>query len=282
MLSAPPAPLPDVATCDNRHPLEEFRAKHAGYGCDGCQVSGFAAGTTLHGCRRCDFDICEACTETRPTIEAPAASLLPCRRTTEARGVTFGFLKAYLVRLGMDPNLKASEDPDVVALTSYAMLDRVKADTARFNCSMVEMVDAIHRLATCGGGDPSKSDINDGGDKSGGDVDDDENSCGGWEAADKEEDGDGEALGEDQPLLNDRTKDGRYFTSPVAGRDGRLAPSHFLSYSWAYPLLDICDVIMGEVKTGEDITVWMDIFCINQHQGDKTQEDLGRLRDCIR
>ena len=39
-------------------------------------------------------------------------------------------------------------------LTSYAMLDRVKADTARFNCSMAELVDAIHRLATCAGTEP--------------------------------------------------------------------------------------------------------------------------------
>ena len=243
-----------------------------------------------------DLNLCQACFQSVVAEELAAAasftaldpsvpylpfdssrSILPCRRTTEARGVTFSFLKAYLVRLGMDPGLKNSA-PEAPPLNSYMMLDRVKADTAQWNCSMVEMIDAIHRLSTSSGPQLAKMVDSEGGGNSSNEDDDTDS---GWETVDDDESEDG-LEEEGGVLLGDQMSDGSYFPSPVAGREGRLAPSHFLSYSWAYPLLDICDIIMGQVKSGEDITVWMDIFCINQHQGAKTQEDLGRLRDCIR
>jgi hypothetical protein len=44
--------------------LVVFQTEHTGYGCDGCDMS-VPQGTTLHGCRECDFDLCSPCAENR-------------------------------------------------------------------------------------------------------------------------------------------------------------------------------------------------------------------------
>jgi hypothetical protein len=44
--------------------LVVFRTEHADYGCGGCGMS-VPQGTTLHGCRECDFDLCSPCAENR-------------------------------------------------------------------------------------------------------------------------------------------------------------------------------------------------------------------------
>jgi hypothetical protein len=44
--------------------LAVFRTEHVGYGCDGCGMRA-PQGTTLHGCRECDFDLCSPCAENR-------------------------------------------------------------------------------------------------------------------------------------------------------------------------------------------------------------------------
>jgi hypothetical protein len=40
--------------------LESFQTDHADFGCDGCHTS-ISQGVTMHGCRTCDFDLCESC-----------------------------------------------------------------------------------------------------------------------------------------------------------------------------------------------------------------------------
>jgi tetratricopeptide (TPR) repeat protein len=44
--------------------LVVFQTEDIGYGCDGCGMSA-PQGTTLHGCRECDFDLCSPCAENR-------------------------------------------------------------------------------------------------------------------------------------------------------------------------------------------------------------------------
>lgn len=51
-----------------RHPLTRFTTESAGYGCDSCGGR-LPKGSTLHGCRECDFDLCDNCfrePKTRP------------------------------------------------------------------------------------------------------------------------------------------------------------------------------------------------------------------------
>jgi Ca2+-binding EF-hand superfamily protein len=61
-----------VAKCSNGHDLVQFVAQHGGYGCDGpCSSGSFASGSTLFGCRDCNFDLCPACNTsaaTRPRV----------------------------------------------------------------------------------------------------------------------------------------------------------------------------------------------------------------------
>lgn len=60
-------------------------------------------------------------------------------------------------------------------------------------------------------------------------------------------------------------------------------PTHFLSYCWNFPLNDIFGVAMNITKSnGDDWGLWIDIFTINQHQGEKTKEDLAALNQVIR
>jgi hypothetical protein len=47
--------------CPKGHTLQQFQAEHGGYNCDLCGRGGISVGSTLHGCRTCDFDVCSAC-----------------------------------------------------------------------------------------------------------------------------------------------------------------------------------------------------------------------------
>jgi hypothetical protein len=46
--------------CRSGHPLVLYATPTKGYGCDGCG-SKFPQGTSLHGCRACNYDLCGSC-----------------------------------------------------------------------------------------------------------------------------------------------------------------------------------------------------------------------------
>jgi hypothetical protein len=54
-------------SCPRGHILQQFQTRHAGYNCDLCGsptspcIVKIAVGSTMHGCRTCDFDVCLAC-----------------------------------------------------------------------------------------------------------------------------------------------------------------------------------------------------------------------------
>mmetsp|Transcript_24302 Transcript_24302/g.36454 ORF Transcript_24302/g.36454 Transcript_24302/m.36454 type:complete len:195 (+) Transcript_24302:64-648(+) len=48
-------------TCPKGHKLNPEKTPHAGYYCDSCRKENLPKGTTLYGCRKCDFDICRSC-----------------------------------------------------------------------------------------------------------------------------------------------------------------------------------------------------------------------------
>jgi len=54
-------PMPSIARkCPAGHGLIKFATPCAGYMCDECDQS-FDQGATLHGCRKCNYDVCEKC-----------------------------------------------------------------------------------------------------------------------------------------------------------------------------------------------------------------------------
>ena len=72
--SKQPAPAPDALTvaahgassavdCAGRHGLNAFVTTEAGYNCDHCGAEELPAGTTLFGCKICDYDVCAPCHE---------------------------------------------------------------------------------------------------------------------------------------------------------------------------------------------------------------------------
>jgi hypothetical protein len=65
---------PDTASCPRGHALQEFNAEHGGYSCDRCHQYA-SLGSTLRGCRTCDFDLCSKCSQisTAATGAASAA-----------------------------------------------------------------------------------------------------------------------------------------------------------------------------------------------------------------
>jgi hypothetical protein len=63
-----------VSKCERGHVLKEFVAQHSGYSCDGpCHASQYS-GSTLFGCRQCDFDLCSSCNTVR-AVSVPAGSV---------------------------------------------------------------------------------------------------------------------------------------------------------------------------------------------------------------
>eukprot|EP01084_Bolivina_argentea_P235775 396621_1 len=47
--------------CPGKHGLIEFITLEIGYRCDGCKQSMLPQGTTMYGCRTCDYDLCVTC-----------------------------------------------------------------------------------------------------------------------------------------------------------------------------------------------------------------------------
>jgi len=51
---------PACAQCPGGHHLQPFSSDENGWNCNCCQKI-FPIGTTLHGCRKCNYDICSKC-----------------------------------------------------------------------------------------------------------------------------------------------------------------------------------------------------------------------------
>jgi len=49
-----------VITCPGKHGLTKFQTPVANYGCDVCKKT-MPARATMHGCRSCNYDVCESC-----------------------------------------------------------------------------------------------------------------------------------------------------------------------------------------------------------------------------
>ena len=135
-----------------------------------------------------------------------------------SRGVSYQMFKNYLTRASncMDKHPKKFD----YNMTSYTILDMVKRDTKKWNCSLSELVKAVTDVA--------------------------------------------------------KTKKLKLYPPMF------YKPTHFLSYCWAFPLNDIYGETMNITKTnGDNWGLWIDILTINQHQGEKTKEDLNALDRCI-
>merc|ERR1711937_638955 len=50
----------EACHCMKGHALKKWTTRICGFPCDGCR-NGVMAGTTLWGCRRCNYDLCESC-----------------------------------------------------------------------------------------------------------------------------------------------------------------------------------------------------------------------------
>jgi len=72
--SAPPAYM-----CSAHHPLKSFETDEDGYSCSKCENE-FPEGSTLHGCRICDFDACSVCVKTLPVKETIGSLLARPKR----------------------------------------------------------------------------------------------------------------------------------------------------------------------------------------------------------
>jgi hypothetical protein len=60
------------AACPRGHKLVAFSAPHSGFNCDGCRQLQ-ANGNQLHGCRACDYDLCQRCFDAAPAgAQVPA------------------------------------------------------------------------------------------------------------------------------------------------------------------------------------------------------------------
>eukprot|EP01083_Nonionella_stella_P199164 730534_1 len=57
----------EARTCPGKHDLEKFQTPTNGWYCSECGPSGdgnYPSGTVMHGCRRCNYDLCDACFNT--------------------------------------------------------------------------------------------------------------------------------------------------------------------------------------------------------------------------
>eukprot|EP00035_Acanthoeca_spectabilis_P010459 m.185392 g.185392 ORF g.185392 m.185392 type:complete len:421 (+) comp15026_c1_seq2:116-1378(+) len=75
-------------------------------------------------------------------------------------------------------------------------------------------------------------------------------------------------------------------SNPLEEKDAAMplaySPTHFLSYSWSMPLIDVKEVARTVTKElGDGWGLWLDVLTINQHQGDRTQADLAAVGECI-
>ena len=82
------------ACCNSGHALVAYETPQRGYACDACGAS-FAEGTTLHGCRACNFDLCATCCTKRshargalkraPSVRAGAARVARRKAAADAQ-----------------------------------------------------------------------------------------------------------------------------------------------------------------------------------------------------
>lgn len=49
-----------ITNCPGNHGLKRFKTSHDSFWCDACGNK-FRKGTTMNGCRECDFDLCTSC-----------------------------------------------------------------------------------------------------------------------------------------------------------------------------------------------------------------------------
>lgn len=58
---APAQVTQNSCKCPGNHSMPLFATHNASFSCDVCQAGPFPAGTTLSGCRHCNFDVCLSC-----------------------------------------------------------------------------------------------------------------------------------------------------------------------------------------------------------------------------
>ena len=54
------------AKCPKNHGLKRFQTSHGNYRCDECGKK-FRRGTTMNGCKECNFDLCIDCSDVMVT-----------------------------------------------------------------------------------------------------------------------------------------------------------------------------------------------------------------------
>ena len=57
------------SNCPGKHGLTKFHTPVPDYGCNVCKKR-FPAGTTLHGCRKCNYDVCQSCVSPIKSVSA--------------------------------------------------------------------------------------------------------------------------------------------------------------------------------------------------------------------
>src|SRR3569832_2327587 len=60
--NSPPDKDGHVVSCPNKHTAVLFITRHSSFRCDICG-NGVDRGRPMHGCRECDWDACESCTD---------------------------------------------------------------------------------------------------------------------------------------------------------------------------------------------------------------------------
>jgi hypothetical protein len=62
--------------CPTDHKLVQFQTTHGKFYCDDCKAK-VKQGTTLFGCRQCDYDLCEVCVAQAVSSRVPTPALTP-------------------------------------------------------------------------------------------------------------------------------------------------------------------------------------------------------------
>jgi hypothetical protein len=99
--------------CAARHGLVAFSTPAAGYFCNVCEEGPLAAASAMHGCRVCDFDVCDACTKAPP--RPPGTALDAAADGEEFAAVA---LPASLRALDLRDHLGLANDASAVVVTA--------------------------------------------------------------------------------------------------------------------------------------------------------------------
>lgn len=92
--------------CPGGHKLSLFQTTHGRGACDGCMKL-IPKGTSMYGCRTCDYDVCQRCISTRLLEDLPVPGSYHSHRQEE-----MGYpAECYLDRLrtDLDPSRKTTE-----------------------------------------------------------------------------------------------------------------------------------------------------------------------------